>query len=122
MFGAVYYVLPRLAQAELPSPGLVRLHFWCAVLGLMLFVLPLAVGGVLEGRAMNDARIAFMDASKVSLPFLRVSITGDLLMAAGHLLLAVNLCGLLARCAWARWAPVVRSWTARPAAATEVAS
>ena len=122
MFGALYYVLPRLAQAELPSNRLVRLHFWFAGLGILLFVLPLAIGGILQGRALNNAIVAFTDASKVALPFLRVSTTGDLLMAVGNLFLAVNLCWLLVQCWRTRWVPALRSWTAKPASAAEVAS
>ena len=69
---------------------------------------------------MNDANVAFMDASKATLLFLRVSTTGDLLMAVGHVLLAVNLCWLLARCWRARWVPAFRSWTAKEAGVAEV--
>jgi cytochrome c oxidase cbb3-type subunit I len=114
MFGAVYCMLPLLARAELPWPRLAGLHFGCAALGLLLFVLPLAGGGILEGRALNDANVAFTDASKAALPFLRVSILGDLLMALGHALLAVNLGWLLAGCWRARWVPALRSWTTGP--------
>jgi cytochrome c oxidase cbb3-type subunit 1 len=122
MFGAIYYLLPRLVQAEWPSPKLVGLHFWSAALGTILYVGPLAIGGVLEGRRMNDATVAFLDASKPALPFLRVSTLGDLLMALGHLLLLVNICWLLARWWRARWELALRSWTIKQAEVEEVAS
>jgi cytochrome c oxidase cbb3-type subunit 1 len=97
MFGAIYYIVPRLTQTEFPSPKLVRWHFWLAALGILIYVVPLAIGGVKEGFALNDKSIPFLDVVKSTLPFLRASTTGDLLMAVGHLFFLLNLFGLLSR-------------------------
>src|SRR5205085_874756 len=43
MFGAIYYILPRLTALEFPSPRLVRIHFWVAAIGIVFIVLPLAI-------------------------------------------------------------------------------
>ncbi len=96
MFGAVYLIVPSLLGAGF-SPRLIGAHFWLAALGIVIYVVPLAIGGVNQGEALNHGNGAFFDVMRSTLPFLRASTTGDLLMGAGHLVFALNLAGLLAR-------------------------
>ena len=97
MFGAIYYIVPRLVGLEFCSPKMVSAHFWLAMLGILICAVPLAIGGVREGMALNTRNVAFLAASRSILPFLRASTTGDLLMALGHLIFLLNLVGLLIR-------------------------
>ncbi len=97
MFGAIYYLLPRVTGVGFPFAGAVRAHFWCAALGILLLALPLAVGGVVQGWKLNDTTVPFMDVAKSTLPFLRVSTLGDTAIALGNAFFLVNLCGLLLR-------------------------
>ena len=56
MFGAVYYIVPRVMGIEFPSAKLVRAHFWTAAAGIVLFVVPLAAGGIVhEGWSVETA-------------------------------------------------------------------
>ena len=96
MFGAIYYIVPRLMGAEL-SPRLAGAHFWLAALGVLLYVVPLVIGGLNQGGAMNVRNTAFLDVVLSTLPVLAGSTTGDLLLAMGHLVLFLNLAGLLYR-------------------------
>jgi cytochrome c oxidase cbb3-type subunit 1 len=96
MFGAIYLIVPGLLGVEF-SPKLVSIHFGLAALGIIIYVVPLAIGGIAQGRAMNTSSGAFFDVMRSSLTFLRASTTGDLLMAAGHLIFLLNLVGLLVR-------------------------
>jgi len=98
MFGSIYLIVPRLLGVEF-SPRLVGLHFWLAALGIVIYAVPLAVGGVVQGTALNLGSGPFFDIMRSSLTFLRASTTGDLLMALGHLVFLLNLAGLLARVA-----------------------
>src|SRR6185503_7903364 len=91
MFGAIYYIVPCLMPSEWPSAKLVKWHFRCAALGTVLYVLPLGVGGVVEGLRLSDANVAFADVLKSTLMFLRMSTMGDLLMLAGNCCVLVNL-------------------------------
>jgi cytochrome c oxidase cbb3-type subunit 1 len=97
LFGSVYYILPQLTGRDFPFVKLVRLHFWTAALGVLFFVVPLAVGGILQGLKLQQAQIGFTDIARGTLPFLRVSTLGDLLLALGHLMFLANLGGLLFR-------------------------
>ncbi|MDB6017083.1 MAG: rane protein [Pedosphaera sp.] len=97
MFGAIYYIVPKLTQREFCKPKMVAAHFWLAMLGIVLYAAPLAIGGVKQGLALNDAKTPFLDVVTGTLPFLRASTTGDLLMAVGHLIFLMNLAGLLVK-------------------------
>jgi len=91
MFGAIYYLLPRAAGFELPFPKLARAQFWISMPGVVLLVLPLAIGGVEQGMKLNNPNITFMDATKAMLPFLRTSTIGLLLILLGNSLFALNI-------------------------------
>jgi cytochrome c oxidase cbb3-type subunit 1 len=94
MFGAIYYLLPRVAGFEFPFPKLARAHFWVSLFGVALLVLPLAIGGVEQGLKLSNPDVGFMDAMKATLPFLRVSTIGLMLLLFGNLLFALNIVGL----------------------------
>jgi cytochrome c oxidase cbb3-type subunit 1 len=114
MFGAIYYIAPQLMGLEFPSAKLVRAHFWTAAVGGLLVVVPLTVGGVVQGLKLQQANIPFTDIARGTLPFLRVSTMGDLLIALGHLMFLTNLAGLVIRFYRAR---AVSAWAA---ATTEI--
>jgi cytochrome c oxidase cbb3-type subunit 1 len=95
MFGAIYYILPRVAGVEFPSAKLIRAHYWLAVIGITLIVVPLALAGIVQGLQMRKAATPFLDILKSTLPFLRISTLGDLLLLAGHVVFLVNIVGLL---------------------------
>jgi cytochrome c oxidase cbb3-type subunit 1 len=90
MFGAIYHLLPRVVGVELPFPKLARLQFWLSMLGVLLFIVPLAIGGVVQGMKLNNPNIAFLDATKATLFFFRFSTVGLLLILLGNLLFALN--------------------------------
>jgi len=105
MFGAAYYVLPRLLLKEWPSAVLIRLHFWAAALGATLYWVALSVGGWIQGQEMNQAATPFVEVVQHTLPWLFAGSIAWILLAIGHLALAVNV-------VWMLFAP-------RPAGATE---
>jgi len=96
-FGAAYWILPHLMGLEFPWPRLARAHFWLASLGIVLLAAPLAIAGVLAGLKLRSPDNAFMDVVRATLPCLRVSTMGELLMALGHVAFLANLAGLAAR-------------------------
>ncbi|MGB8367794.1 MAG: cbb3-type cytochrome c oxidase subunit I [Verrucomicrobiia bacterium] len=92
MFGAIYHLLPRVVGFELPFPKLARLQFWLSMSGVLLFIVPLAIGGVEQGIKLNNPNnIVFMDATKAMLPFLRTSTIGLLFILLGNSLFALNI-------------------------------
>jgi cytochrome c oxidase cbb3-type subunit 1 len=104
--GAIYELLPRVMNFDLPFPKFVRVQHWLFMLGIILLVVPLAIGGVVQGLKNFDFQVA--------LPFLRVSTTGLLFLLLGSLLFAANIfamtvkwkCALLKSCIAAVKAPL----------------
>jgi len=94
MFGAIYYLLPRVVGFAWPFPKLARLQFWLSTVGVLLLVVPLAIGGVVQGMKLNNPNIAFLEAAKAALFYFRFSTTGLLLILLGNLLFALNIFGL----------------------------
>jgi cytochrome c oxidase cbb3-type subunit 1 len=112
MFGAIYYILPRLLETRFLSARLVRTHFWLAALGVVLLAFPLALAGLTQFFQLRNPDLAFVSIVKATLPFLRVSTMGDLLLAVGHVVFLVNLSGLVTRYYRARAAAAYSAATA----------
>ncbi len=97
LFGALYFLLPRLIEREWPYPGLIRAHFWLSVTGIALYVLALSTGGILQGLAMLDAARPFLDSVTVTLPYLHARTVAGSLMALAHLVFAYHFVVMVTR-------------------------
>jgi cytochrome c oxidase cbb3-type subunit 1 len=91
MCGAVYELLPGVMGFDLPFPKFVRLQHWFFMLGVVLLVGSLAVGGVDQGFFALDSKKSASDILAASLPFLRASTAGLILLLLGSLLFAANI-------------------------------
>ena len=91
MCGAIYELLPRVMDFELPFPKFVRLQHWLFMLGVVLWAGSLAVGGVEQGMKLHNSQTDFADSTNVALIFLRAGTTGLLLILLGSLLFAANI-------------------------------
>ncbi|PTY06732.1 hypothetical protein DB346_00250 [Verrucomicrobia bacterium LW23] len=95
MFGAMYYIVPRLAQCEWPSAGLIKLHFWCVFYGSALMFVCLSVAGVTQGTmwlAKNGdlPAYAFIDTVQATLPYLIGRSVAGVILALGHVAFAYH--------------------------------
>jgi cytochrome c oxidase cbb3-type subunit 1 len=97
LFGAIYFLLPRLTGWEWPYPRLIRWHFWLASVGIAVYVGALTIGGLLQGFAMLDAGRPFMDSVRVTLPWLMARTVGGTMMTVSHLIFAGHVLIVLAR-------------------------
>jgi cytochrome c oxidase cbb3-type subunit I len=91
LFTGLYLCLPDLIQNGFPSGRLVKIHVWAAAIGVTLQVVPLLLGGIAQGLALNNPEILFIDTLRPGLIALRISTLGDLLLLAGHVALFANL-------------------------------
>jgi cytochrome c oxidase cbb3-type subunit 1 len=112
MFGAIYYIVPRVTGMEWPCAKSPRRHFWLAAIGIVLIVLPLAIGGVVEGFNWHNPKMTNVDVAKNALNFLRVSTVGEVLILLGNLMLLGNLIALSVRYYKIHFVPVYRDATA----------
>lgn len=85
MFGAIYFMMPRVLHWEWPFPRLITVHFWLAAVGIGIYFVSTSVGGWLQGKAMLDANRPFMDSVALTIPYLQWRSIGGSLMVAAHL-------------------------------------
>jgi cytochrome c oxidase cbb3-type subunit 1 len=117
LFGAIYFLLPRLIEREWPRPALIRAHFWLSLSGIAVYVIGLSVGGVLQGLAMLDKTRGFMDSVAVTIPYLHVRTVGGALMTAAHLVFAYHTWLMATHRGPVRTAP---PWAEEPGSIAEV--
>jgi cytochrome c oxidase cbb3-type subunit I len=97
MFGAIYFVMPRVMSWEWPYPRLIAAHFWLVVLGFSIYFIGLTIGGWLQGMAMLDAAKPFMESVRVTIPYLKSRSVGGAIMTLGHLVFAVHFAAMALR-------------------------
>jgi cytochrome c oxidase cbb3-type subunit 1 len=90
MFGAIYFVMPRVLDWEWPSARLISAHFWLVVGGFAIYFTGLSIGGWLQGMAMQDASRPFMESVVLTKPYLISRSIGGGMMTAGHLVFALH--------------------------------
>jgi cytochrome c oxidase cbb3-type subunit 1 len=54
LFGAIYYITPRLAGCEWLSARLIRNHFWFSVYGIAALAVCMVAGGLAQGQSQNS--------------------------------------------------------------------
>jgi cytochrome c oxidase cbb3-type subunit 1 len=89
MFGAMYYVIPRLTRNEWSSPRLIKVHFWTCALGIGLYFVALSWGGWYQGVMMNDPSVPFIKVVEYTKPYLVARSLAGTLMTTGHVAFAI---------------------------------
>jgi cytochrome c oxidase cbb3-type subunit 1 len=107
MFGAMYYIVPRLTGWEWPSASLIRWHFWLSAIGIGLMVLVLSVGGVIQGFALTDVQVSFMTSVHLEAPFRMVRSYSGIILLAAHIIFAINFTLMLLRSGERRESPTL---------------
>ncbi|MFG6447006.1 cbb3-type cytochrome c oxidase subunit I [Roseateles sp. BYS180W] len=97
MFGAFYYMLPRVLSRDWPRPGLVTVHFVLASAGILLYVVALSIGGWLQGLAMLDAARPFVESVTLTQPYLQARSVAGVLLTLSHLVFVWHVLLLLGR-------------------------
>lgn len=97
LFGALYYMMPRLAGCEWPSALLIHAHIWLVASGMIIYVVGLSWGGVRQGLALLDPAAPFQESVEVTIPWLWVRSGAAALLSLGHLVFIGHLYWLLSR-------------------------
>lgn len=95
IWGGVYAIGPRLSGRE-PAQLAVGMHFWLAVIGLLIYVISLSVGGTLQGLSWARHE-PFIESVKLMAHYWLWRAVGGSLMVASHLLFAYNVWRMLPR-------------------------
>lgn len=105
LFGAVYYIMPRIMDWEWESPRLISTHFWTVGLGIGMYVTALFIGGVIQGFQLLDADIAFLQIVEDLKPWFWARSVGGTLMVIGHFVFAYLLYRIIRRSGVAQTGP-----------------
>ncbi len=115
LFGAIYYITPRLLGLEWAASELLRVHFWFSVVGVGLFVVALTLGGFIQGLAIDDAKVPSIAILSLVKPFLASELVAVLLLLVAHVALTASFALMLLRLAWSlALRPAVLSVPAHP--------
>lgn len=70
MFGAIYFIVPRVTRREWLSRRLIRTHFWFSIYGVLTIVLFCSVlGGFQQGAAQRAFDQPWSSAARASFPY-----------------------------------------------------
>jgi len=94
MFGAMYYIVPRLTGWEWASARLIRWHFWSTAIGIAIYVALFTWGGWYQGVMLHqpDSQgkpVPFMQVVEYTRPYLIGRSVAGGLIAVGHLAFTV---------------------------------
>lgn len=96
MFGAIYFLVPRIANQAWPSAALIRAHYLAAMVGTSLLVVALAVAGVVQGRDLADATITFEQIAAHTRVWLLAAAAGQTILLVGNIVLALHFVRMMA--------------------------
>jgi cytochrome c oxidase cbb3-type subunit 1 len=95
VFGASYFILPRLTGALWPSAKLVHVHFWATALGFIAAVVAWLVGGWQNGQLLANPAIAYADILRAGASWCLVLKISAVLLLVGHVAFALNAFGMI---------------------------
>ena len=104
MFGAIYYIAPRLAGAKSGAPDalwkrrLTQWHFGLMLAGVLTGYTALLVAGVWQGVALDEPANSFTAVMKGTMMGVRLSTLGLLLLTLGVMAFLLNFALLLKDC------------------------
>jgi cytochrome c oxidase cbb3-type subunit 1 len=90
IFGAIYFLIPRVTGQAWPSAPLIRAHYAAAVLGTVVLVVSLAAAGWVQGRDLANASVSFADIAAHTRPWLQTATAAQALLVIGNALFALH--------------------------------
>ncbi|MEO7599187.1 MAG: cbb3-type cytochrome c oxidase subunit I [Opitutus sp.] len=90
MFGAIYFLVPRIANQAWPSASLIRGHYIAALIGTTLLVGSLVVAGIVQGRDLANPATSFADLSAHVRPWLLAATASQALLVLGNIVFAIH--------------------------------
>lgn len=89
MFGAAYFIIPRLAGRPWHSSALVNIHLWLTIGGIIAIVVGVGFAGSEQGRMLNE-NVPFGDISAMLKPWLAFRTVAFMVLLTGHVAFAIN--------------------------------
>lgn len=83
-FAGIYYIAPRLLGFSWLCTCSIRCHFWFAVVGLSLMVFSMMLGGLIEGLALDDAAVTFVNVLSFAAPWRWLNVIAWMLLLLSY--------------------------------------
>jgi len=90
LFGAIYYIMPRITRREWPSAALIKWHFWLVLIGISIYVIALTIAGLFQGLALLDPGTPFQVSVERTIWALWSRSFAGVMLTAGHIVFAIN--------------------------------
>ncbi len=97
MFGAIYYITPRLVGCEWLSSTLIKLHFWGSAYGGGVMISMLAFSGIAAGLSMVDPEATFTQVIQIGQVYLAGHSLAFGIVALAHVIFALHFLLMLLR-------------------------
>lgn len=97
IFGAIYYILPRLVGCEWLSSSMITLHFYGAAYGGGMLVTLLLFGGLASGFTLADPKSTFAQVIQMGQIYFPGITLAWIMVAIGHLIFALHFVLMLLR-------------------------
>ncbi len=93
VFGAMYYIIPRLLDFGWRSGPLVRAHYYASLYGILLVIALLGFGGVMQGFTLEnpDPQVTIVTATEVAESFSIATTMCLSLLSIGNGIFAIHL-------------------------------
>lgn len=88
IWGGIYGLIPRLTGSEPPQLA-VGAHFWLALIGVLVYSIPLMIGGTLQGLSWIAGE-SFLQSVTLMAPYWVWRAIGGTMMFLSHLVFAYN--------------------------------
>ncbi len=97
--GMFYYLAPRLWNTKLHSIAMANMHFWLALVGILLYVASMWVSGITQGLMLSGTKEAgtvlaypnFIDAVLATKSMMYMRAIGGVFYLSGFVMLAYNI-------------------------------
>ena len=97
IFGAIYYILPRLVGCEWLSSSMITLHFYGSAYGGGMMIAMLLFGGIASGLSFVDPQATFAQIIQIGFVYLPGRSLAWFLISVGHLIFALHFVLMLLR-------------------------
>lgn len=97
-FGIMYWLVPRLWKTKLYSTRLANIHFWVGTMGIVIYVVPMYIAGIVQGLMWKQfdsngflEHQNFLETVTAIVPMYMLRALGGLFYLVGALLMVYNL-------------------------------
>ena len=98
MFGATYFIVPRVTGRDWLSPRLIEMHLLFSLYGLLTVLLVTLVGGVQQGLSQEDWKLPWIGVVSVANPYAVATTFGWCLILFSNVFFLAHLALM-----WLRW-------------------